>query len=97
MGIGRFPQQDPAESERPVRQLITKHLEPVNYAARKLYQSNPKEFLELVILTVLLVLTLLGEILTHLPWGWYVVVFVYLFGYFLPHLEIRKLFKKKKK
>lgn len=98
MGISRVPQQEDAESKRPF-QVLTKTLEPVAYASKKLYQSDPKGFLELIVLGLLVTMTFIGEIFTNLPWGWYLALLLLIGGYFkvVPVQAIKKLLKKRKK
>lgn len=96
MAIGRTEMRPKAQEaeKQPLQRIIVKKLEPQVVAYRKFYQTNPREALELFLTGLFLTATFIGEIFTNLPWGWYLVFFVWLLHFF-PLPKWSKIIKSK--
>ena len=97
MGLQRT--NTPAEKGETIKAsiIVEKISRPFMVAAKAYHQTNPKEFLELVLIFVAIIFSFIGEIFFTLPWGWYLVLFVLIAGYFNLFNKIHSIFKKKKK
>lgn len=88
---------DDQSGKRPL-QVIRSIVKPVVEAQRQFYRTNPKETLELIVLSGLGFLVFIGELFTDLPIGFYISFIVLILCYFnIPDRIVKAKGKKKKK
>lgn len=94
MGLARISKPKEEEEEKKPFTIVRKAAQPIIAASREFHHTHPQEFLLWITLLLFLICSFILEIVSNLPWGWYLIFTVFIVFYNFDKL---KNIKKKKR